>query len=381
MNDPFLWQGRVRFVARTVGVFLLRVVAIALAVYVVVRIRSLIVTFIVAGLFAYPAGWLVNLLCRVMPLRIPRKVARPLLTLVVFVLYGYLTYLSVRILLTPFQQELRALAANWPQYQQEMQQFIRDAQEWYRTLPPDVRRLVESQNVEGIVETSRQWVSGLMAGTATVIGHVVEIVLIPVLAFYFLTDSRHIKHEFVALLPRRWWREALWLMRQANLILENYVIGQIILCLIAGVVVGIGLALLGVKYTLVLAVLAGITRAIPIIGPILGGIPIILLVALQFPNNLMVAVHVLLFFSALHFIESKLILPILIGERVNLHPVTVIIVLLVGAQFFGLMGMFLAPPVAATIRVALHRYWIAPQRDRRLAARREQVEREEVVRV
>lgn len=375
MNDWYSWQSRVRFIARTVGVFILRVLMVALAVYVAVRIRAILVTLIVAGLFAYPAGWLVHLLCRLIPSRIPRKIARPFVTLAVFVLYGYLTYLSIRVLITPFQSEMRALMANWPQYQQEMEQFAQDVQEWYKALPPDVRRLIESQNVTGVVELSRQWMTGIVTSTATVVGHIVEIVLIPVLAFYFLTDSRNIKHEFVALVPRRWWRDVLWLMRQANLILENYVIGQIILCLIAGVVVGIGLALLGVKYALVLAVLAGITRAIPIIGPILGGIPIVLLVVLQFPNNLMVAVHVLLFFTALHFIESKLILPILIGERVKLHPVTVILVLLIGAQFFGLMGMLLAPPVAAIIRVVLHRYWIAPQRTRRLTPRTEEIVR------
>lgn len=375
MNDLHSWQNRVRFIARTVGVFILRVLIILLAVYVLVRIRSILATLVISGLFAYPAGWLVHWLCRLMPSRVPRKIARPFLTLAVFVLYGYLTYLSIRVLITPFQAELRALVTNWPQYQQEIQQFSRDVQEWYKTLPPDMRRLVESQNISGVVEMTRQWVSGLAASTVAVVGHIVEIVLIPVLAFYFLTDSRNIKHEFVALMPRRWWRDTLWLMRQANLILENYVIGQILLCIIAGVVVGIGLGLLGVKYTLVLAVLAGITRAIPIIGPILGGIPIVLLVVLQYPHNLMVAVHVLVFFTALHFIESKLILPILIGERVKLHPVTVILVLLIGAQFFGLIGMFLAPPVAAVMRVILHRYWIAPQRAKRLTPRTEEVVR------
>lgn len=375
MNDLYSWQNQVRFIARTVGLFVLRLLVIALAVYVLVRIRSILATLIISGLFAYPAGWLVQWLCRLMPSRVPRKVARPFITLAVFVLYGYLTYLSIRGLITPFQAELRALAINWPQYQQEIQQFSRDVQEWYQTLPPDVRRLVESQNISGVVEMTRQWASNLVTSTVTAVGHIVEIVLIPVLAFYFLTDSRNIKHEFVALVPRRWWRETLWLMRQANLILENYVIGQLLLCIIAGVVVGIGLGLLGVKYTLVLAVLAGITRAIPIIGPILGGIPIVLLVVLQYPQNLMVAVHVLIFFSVLHFVESKLILPILIGERVKLHPVTVILVLLIGAQFFGLIGMFLAPPVAAVIRVILHRYWIAPQRAKRVTPRTEEVVR------
>ncbi|MER3473241.1 MAG: hypothetical protein C4335_04255 [Armatimonadota bacterium] len=375
MNDLYSWQNQVRFIARTVGLFVLRLLVIALAVYVLVRIRSILATLIISGLFAYPAGWLVHWLCRLMPSRVPRKVARPFITLAVFVLYGYLTYLSIRGLITPFQAELRALAINWPQYQQEIQQFSREVQEWYQTLPPDVRRLVESQNISGVVEMTRQWASNLVTSTVTAVGHIVEIVLIPVLAFYFLTDSRNIKHEFVALVPRRWWRETLWLMRQANLILENYVIGQLLLCIIAGVVVGIGLGLLGVKYTLVLAVLAGITRAIPIIGPILGSIPIVLLVVLQYPQNLMVAVHVLIFFSVLHFVESKLILPILIGERVKLHPVTVILVLLIGAQFFGLIGMFLAPPVAAVIRVILHRYWIAPQRAKRVTPRTEEVVR------
>ncbi len=373
MNNSYTWQEKVRFTWRMAVVWLLRILLIVVFLYALSRVRSLVVTLVVAGVFAYPAAWLVNAICRPLSRRVRPKLVRPFVTLFVFVLYGYLTYLSVRILLIPFQTEVRALIANWPQYQSEIEQLARDLQAWYKDLPPDVRKIVESQNVTGVVEASRQWLTQVLSGTVAVIGHIVEIVLIPVLAFYFLTDGRNLKHEFVALLPRRWWRDALWLLRQANLIMENYVIGQLILCIIAGVVVGIGLGLLGVRYTLVLAVLAGITRAIPIIGPIIGGIPIILLVALQYPNNLMVAVNVLIFFSALHFIESKLILPILIGERVKLHPVTVIIVLLVGVEFFGLFGMFLAPPVAAIVRVALLRYWILPQRARRLSARTEEV--------
>ncbi len=373
MSNSYSWQDKIRFGWRLGLVWLLRILLIVVFLYALTRVQSLVVTLVVAGVFAYPAGWLTNLICRPLTRRLHPRLIRPVVTLLVFILYGYLTYLSVRILLTPFQTELRALIANWPQYQSEIEQIARDLQAWYKDLPMDIRKLVESQNVTGVMESSRQWLTQLLGGTVAIVGHIVEIVLIPVLAFYYLTDGRNLKHEFVALLPRRWWRDALWLLRQANLIMENYVIGQIMLCLIAGVVVGIGLALLGVRYTLVLAVLAGVTRAIPIIGPIIGGIPIIMLVALQFPNNLMVAVHVLIFFSALHFIESKLILPILIGERVKLHPVTVIVVLLLGVEFFGLFGMFLAPPVAAIIRVALHRYWIAPQRAKRLAARTEEI--------
>jgi len=136
----------------------------------------------------------------------------------------------------------------------------------------------------------------------------------------------------------------------------SFVVGQAILCAIAGVVVGLGLWMLNVKYPLTLGLLAGLTRAIPIIGPIIGGIPIIGLALVT--RGLAVSLAVLAFFTILHFVESKFVMPYLIGDRMKLHPVVIIVVLLIGQEFGGLLGMFFAAPFAALLRVIIRRYWL-----------------------
>jgi len=160
-------------------------------------------------------------------------------------------------------------------------------------------------------------------------------------------------------------REALWILSEFNGIMRSYVIGQFILCLLAGVVVGVGLWALQVPHPLILGLLAGITRAIPIVGPIIGGIPIILLTYVE--KGPTIAIAVLGFFTFLHFAESKFIMPLLIGDRMELHPVVIIVVLIVGGEFGSmliggalgaLLGMFFAAPIASIIRVLIRRYWL-----------------------
>jgi predicted PurR-regulated permease PerM len=124
-------------------------------------------------------------------------------------------------------------------------------------------------------------------------------------------------------------------------------------------------------YALILGIFAGITRAIPVIGPLLGGIPVVLLSFVYGAqnNNPMLWVWVLIFFTTLHLVESKFVMPKFLGHRLHLHAAVIIIALLIGGEFFGLMGMFLAAPVAALLRVLVMHYIILPRK------RREQQER------
>jgi predicted PurR-regulated permease PerM len=176
----------------------------------------------------------------------------------------------------------------------------------------------------------------------------VEMILIPVLAFSFLTESAPLKREVAWCLPRNRVRDGLYLMRQCGVILQSYAVGQLILAAIAGVVVWLLMTIMGIHYALALAVVAAVTRVIPVIGPIVGGIPIVLFASLQGWDR---GTAVLIAFSLMHLIESKVVMPRIIGYRIQLHPAVVIIVLLVGAEFFGMWGMFLAAPVAAVAKV------------------------------
>jgi predicted PurR-regulated permease PerM len=109
---------------------------------------------------------------------------------------------------------------------------------------------------------------------------------------------------------------------------------------------------LGVRYPFTLGIIAGLTRAIPVIGPLLGAIPLALVCFLT-TNSVSTTSLLLLGFTLMHFLESKVLLPRVIGHEVDLHPVTVIIALLVGMEFFGFLGVFLAVPLAAILKIIL----------------------------
>jgi len=138
-------------------------------------------------------------------------------------------------------------------------------------------------------------------------------------------------------------------------VLDGYIRGQVIMCLIAWVFVTLMLLALGVPYAFSLGLIAGLTRAVPVIGPLLGGIPLVA-VALVTTQSVRLTLILLLGFTIMHFVESKVLLPKIVGHEVDLHPVSVILALLVGMEFFGFLGVFLAVPIAAVLKIVLTEY-------------------------
>ena len=393
-HSPEAW---VRAVTRMVLRLVLYAAVIFLAGYCLMRLRAVITAIIVAAILAYiirpiagrlldfpwfvhPHDWLARIGRRRMAFtlrlmgrpasseyekfRLTLHARRAIATVYVVVLLFVAGYYGVKILIDPFVAEARKLTSNYAQLQTQWQQKASDLSKWYeKNVPEGTRRWIDRQLREAkngdsldVGAKATAWGQEGLRRAVGMMKNLVEVVLLPVLAFYFALDSKKLKHEFVGLLPRRRAKEVLRMVHVFNQIMYSYVVGQAILCIIAGVVVGFGLWALDMDYAVTLGVLAGITRAVPIIGPIIGGIPIVLLALLT--KGFGVAIGVLIFFSILHFVESKFIMPLLIGDRMELHAVVIIVVLLVGGEFGGLLGMFFAPPLAAIIRVILRRYWL-----------------------
>ncbi len=343
---------------------LVRLALIAFACYFFWRVRSILTDVLVAAILAFALIGPVNWLCRFRIKQIKGRTQRLCVTLLVFLTLGFVVYQSVRVTVSPFQTEAQQLQAKLPEYERKATDLASAAKTWYAKLSPDLRALLQRQSAGNALPSPSAWLNNAVGATflglRDLIDKVVHVLLIPVLAFYFVLDGHTLRNEFLALLPRRRIREARALLRETSGIMRTYVLAQFWLCVIAGVVVYIGLSAVGMKYALILGLLAGFTRAIPIVGPIFGGIPIILLALVT--GGPLLAVKVFVFFSALHLIESKLIMPKFIGHRINLHAALVIIVLLIGAEFFGLLGMFLAAPLAAMGRVLVQYYVIRPRR-------------------
>ncbi|MEN6521369.1 MAG: AI-2E family transporter [Armatimonadota bacterium] len=344
---------------------LVRIVLTAALVWVVWKVRSVLITVILSAMLAYVLMPAVDLLSSRKFLSINKRTRRLVASIIVFILFFVIVGASITLFITPFRNEMDTFTSQLEVYSEQAGTKFNQISDWYdKHIPEDMRRFLGNQDFKGIGSGLAASTKRVVQSTAEWLKNIFELILIPVLAFYFVLDSRSLKREFIGLVPPWRIREFMKILRDTGLILQSYVVGQLILCIIAGIATAIVLNLVGMKYVLVLAVFAGVTRAIPVIGPVASGIPICILGALQ---SIELGVSLLIFVIIMHLVESKFIMPILIGDRMKLHPALILIALLIGAEFFGVLGMFLAAPVAAIIRELVYLYIVKPRRQRHLA--------------
>lgn len=329
-------------------------------VYVIFRLRFILFAILTSILLTYVLLPSVDWLCRFNIKSITPKAQRLFATILVFAAFFTIIGIGIDCMVAPFKNELIQFQQNLGKYSQKLGIIIERAGYWYQQAVPDnikeaVGRLDYTRLATWVTAYIQKFVLMLTSSLAIIL----ELLLIPVLAFYFLIDYRSVTSELYGFVPYKRRRDAIRFGRRVGHIMQSYVFGQIILCIIAGVLTGAFLYWMGMPYVLVLALFAGVTRAIPIIGPVVSGIPIVLVGVLN-TSDYFTPMVLLIFVTIMHFAESKFIMPKLIGDRLKIHPAVVIIVLLVGAEFFGLIGMFLAAPAAAIIRIIIRHYYIQP---------------------
>lgn len=337
----------------------------ALALYILWEVRSVISLMFVCGAIAYLLIPIVDWLCRWRPPATTPFFWRGLMSLLVVVGFMALVVYASVAFVSPFIFEARDFLKDLPTYQKRLEaslgQWQTTYQQWYAGLPPQAQQWLDRQT-DALSRSLNQATADLQTGVQQLLhstGHLLklllELFLIPVIVFYLLFDSHRLKRETLRWVPPRYIRMALHLIAETNRVMRGYIVGQLILGIIAGIATWLGLQILGIKYSATLALFAGITRAIPVIGPVVAAVPIVAMGLLQ--EGVSLGIQTAIFMTALFLIEHKMIMPKIIGDRVDLHPVLVIVVLLVSGTFFGLMGMFFGVPVAVIGRnvVIAHR--------------------------
>jgi len=323
------------------------------------RIREVLITIALAIIVAYVVTPVVDAFCALRPFRGWRwgRVAATLVTfLLLLVGVGCLAVLTGDALVRETVR-LSGLVGDW------LEDAPHRLEGWLKaysaTVPPSVAEVINRRASE-LAGSGVEWATVFAVRIVSRGWYLVEALLVPVLAFYFVTDSDRLLQGVLNLVPQRHHPRARQFARDVDHTLHGYVRGQLTLCLIAGVVTSIALYALGVRVFLTLGILAGLSRAVPVLGPIIAAIPIVAITLIQSgPEAALIA---LLVFTTMHLVESKLLMPKVIGDQAALHPVVVIIALLVGGEFFGILGMFVAVPIVAILRVAfLH--WRAARQD------------------
>ncbi len=232
------------------------------------------------------------------------------------------------------------------------------AREWSRTVDP-----AWLNSATGWLTTAAQklgaWLFGQMGRMASWVGLLLGLFLIPIYAFYFLLEKRGIESKWTDYLPladSRLKDELAFVLRSINDYLIAFFRGQVLVAICDGVLYAIGFSLIGLPYAVLLGAVATVLTLIPFVGAALTCAAALILAVATYGDWL----HPLLalgVYGLVQFLEGFVIQPKIMGDRVGLHPLTIIIALMVGTTLLGgILGAILAIPLTAALRVVMFRY-------------------------
>ena len=196
--------------------------------------------------------------------------------------------------------------------------------------------------------TSILW--GSVAGLFSFILLLANLVIIPVVMFYLLRDYDLINKKMLSFVPARSREQVLSLIKEIDEVLAGFVRGQLMVGLIMAGLYSIGLFFCGTPMSLFIGLLAGLASLVPYLGLVFGFVPAAILTFMQ-TQDWMLIFGVAGVFVVVQGLEGMIITPRIVGEKIGLHPVAIILAVLLGAEFFGLVGVIVSVPVAAALNV------------------------------
>lgn len=262
-----------------------------------------------------------------------------------------------------------AVAAFIPMIQQQMMSFFRNFPIYVADLEGQLTRLFADDRLEGIrpqlvdlVDNYSQkaidyaqtlsreavnWAGNLASAIARV---AVAVIISPFIIFYILRDGTEMRDSFVKYLPTKIRQPTSRVLRDINHQLASYVQGQVTVAAVVGLMFSILFSIIGLPFAITLGVMAGFLNMIPYLGSFLAMVPVVILAVVDGP---MMLVKVAVVFTIEQTIEGRFVTPLVLGSKLNIHPITIMFILLTGGSMLGVWGVFLAIPVYASIKVVV----------------------------
>ncbi len=272
-----------------------------------------------------------------------------------FVLFLGILYLIGQYVLVPFIKEFQEFIASIPQIVATVQQAAPRLIEQYQldAVPPEVKQLIAS-TIEKIGSYTLGLASLSLSAAFSFASTMIELIVVPIITFYMIKSGSAFCRGFIRLFPERYENHLTLLFQEIHFVLSAYIRGQLTLSVLMTLVVFLGMVFLDIPYPLVIGLLAGIVEMVPVIGPIMGAVPPVLLGLAQ---SSAVMLQVLAFYIVVQQLDSHIVMPKLMGSIIKVHPVAIILGVLVGGHLYGVVGMMISVPVLAVLQVLLRHMW------------------------
>jgi predicted PurR-regulated permease PerM len=313
-----------------------------------VRLAHVFVTLVLAVALAYvvwPVVIAFERLLRFLPPRL-RRVVSALLVIVGFL--GLIVFVII-VTAAPLLDESKRLGGL-------IQQWAAAVPGWVERMSAQYGKALSADDISALRDNVIDWTTSFFKLQGDILKaialrgwYIVELFIVPVLAFYFVTDGAALGEQIVNNMPARRRARVRIMGAEMNALLHSYVRAQVVLCFTMAVVTSLLLYFAGLRVYLTLGLLAGACWAVPILGPVVAAVPIALFSALQ--SGPEAALLILLAYTLLNMTQTKIVMPRVLSAGARLHPVFIIVAILIGAQFLGVIGAFIAVPTAAILRV------------------------------
>lgn len=194
----------------------------------------------------------------------------------------------------------------------------------------------------------RNFSNSLVDNLISSLESIISLAIVPIVTYYFLVDGELIFNKLLLILPTEKRVLAKKVITHIDKVLSRYIISQLLLSLIIGILTTIALFFLKVKFSILLGVFNGVLNIIPYFGPIIGGIPAVFIALMESPNK---ALWTLVIVFVIQQIEGNILSPKITGDSTDMHPIIIIILLLIGDKLGGFIGMIIIVPIGVIIKI------------------------------
>lgn len=330
-----IWQNRFKMATF--------VLVLLLGIFSLFWVKDLLLSFVVAVIISYLLSpWISQL----ESWGVNRILATTLVFLSFFAITGLLFWAA-----SPFlSAQISSLQEDLPLYIESTQRFVHALQDRVQSTIPGSFELTFDQSIPEIIKRGSGDVLSRLPEFASSSASV--LILSPFIAFFLLRDGRDITRSLLAIIPNSVFEIAVNLIHQINTQIGQYFRARLLESGIIALIVWLGLLFLDFKYEFVLALFAGVTNLIPYIGPIVGFVPAAV-IALTTNDPQLTLLLVLAVYGIAQLIDIFFIVPVVVAKIVDLHPVTVVLAVIVGAQLLGVLGMLISIPIFSALKVTI----------------------------
>jgi len=334
----------------------LKIVLTAAVVFIflwsIVKLAPVIFLIIIAIFIVYTINPLVSFLISIKfrPLLAAMIASLIILVLVILLFYllipgliGEMRHLTV-FLTTEFIQEIPRMVTQLEELDQRFNLqlsdgFIEYSNQFIRQAPGNLQLLLRNLTTVSMGVVSRAWI----------------VLALIFLVFYLVQDLDKARHNLTLLFPQIYKENVVHILSTIDEKVGAYIRGTLMKCLFVGLLTWLGLTMFGMPFALMLGILAGTLNIILYIGPVFATIPALLLTIMPGTPNFFL---VLIIYICVQILDAFVFTPVFLGKATDLSPLTVIIIVLVGGQLLGLVGIILAIPITATLKVLLFHYYL-----------------------